>query len=766
MLQHSTDHHRAGFKTALPVRLDRRSPLDAERELLDKMMRSLRRNLRLIVMITLIGTGAVTAVTFMLTPQYKAVATVFVDSRKTQLLKDREVVGGPSSDSGAIDSEAELLSSPALLHKVAERLDLINDDEFGRSSGIIGFIYKVTGAVRDFIFGEDEALKKDALARVVKRLDKKVETKRRNQSFVIDLTVWSRDNTKAARIANTLTDVYLEAQIEAKRAAVEKANQWLVQQAEELRKRVEESDRAYEKYKAESGLFDPGGEALSDRQIQQLNESLVDARAKAAEAYSKYEQLKQITPDKLRTAAASSDVLQSTVVSNLRGQYADVARKQAELTTRYGPRHPQVLTNKAELDRLSQQITEEIGRIVASAKNDYEMAKNRQESLEASLEQLKQHAGEFNQKSIKLHELEREAQANRDMYQTILARNRETAAQINMQLPDSRVVSPATAPLTPEFPKKALMIGLGFFGNLGLGIAVALARGTFNPGFSRVGELQSALGLRPLASIPLIGSAPQRPRLVMTRPDRLLPGSIANTQALARYAPPNGSAASRRLTNFILDQPDSVFAESFRSLRFAVKQAASYREMRVVLVTSSLPGEGKSTVSANLARTAAMTGDRVLLIDSDLRRPSLAATLNLARSPGLTGLLSGESDLNASRHFDKRTGLHIIAGTNRVSGSDAISLLSSENMKRLIRGARKKFDLVILDTPPLLPVVDSRLLMDQVDAVILVVASDETGRDAVEAALQETPGLEEKILGVVLNRSTNDFDRYYGNEYR
>ncbi len=759
MLLPNTDNSRALARQRSPLRLEER-PRAPEGEAVTAILRSLRRHVRLIAATALVGTVVAIGAAFTITSQYKAEVTVLVDPRKTQLLKDRDVLGtpGPGTDNAVVESEAEMLKSAALARRVVERLNLANDEEFARP-GLLGQIKGIVLAPVRALFSD--AAEKDPLAPVTEALQKKVEAKRRGLTYVVELAVWSRDSAKAARIANTFAELYLVDQVANKGHAAEQANKWLAERVDDLRKRVTASERAYEQYKAESGLFDPGGENLSNRQVAKLNEELVTARARAAEAKAKFEQLKQITPDKLESAAASVDVLQSGVVAGLRGQYAEAAKKQAELGARYGSGHPQVAIVRAQLHDISKQITAEISRIVASAKSEYEIARSRQASLEASLDDLKNRAGEFNQASIRLRELEREAQANRDLFQAFLSRAKETAAQTDVQVPDSRVVSKATPPVNTSFPPKGLLVGLGFFGSLGLGMALALGRDALGKGFHSVEEIETSLGLQPLASLPLVDEGRARPRHQKLGDISMLQRATQGTQHAARNSAEERARISRRLASLALDEPHSAFAESIRSLRFALSHLAAEQRMVTVLVTSALAGEGKSTVAANLARVAAMAGDRVLLIDGDLRSPTLAAALDVDPAIGLAELLTGRGDLEAAVRKDPRTELYVISGSKRQAGPQALATLSSSGLDKLLTLARQTFDLVVIDSSPLLPIADGRILVDRVDGVVLVVASEQTSRDAVAAALHETPGIDEKLVGVVLNRAAEDFDRYY-----
>jgi exopolysaccharide transport family protein len=719
---------------------------DGEADALIDMLRTVRRNVKLIVVVGVMGTLIATAAVLSITPKYKATVTVLVDPRQTKILQDADVVGRPGTDNGAIESEVEMLKSDALMRQVVEKLKLQDDDEFNGSGGLLSMVKTVVLWPIRALLGRSSSA--DPLAPVVDRLDKETEAKRRGLTYVIELNAWSEDSKKAATIANTFADIYLANQLTAKSDATRRASEWLQARADEMKARVMASERALERYKAEAGLFDPGGENLSDRQISQLNDQLVDARAKTAAARAKYEELKQVTPERLRSAAASSDVLQSQVVSNLRAQYADLTKQQAEREARYGNGHPMVAAGRAQLAATEKQITAEIRRIVTSAKTEYEMASSRQESLQSSLDDLKEKAAHFNQASVKLHELDREAQANRDVFQAFLGRAKQTA-ELSLQIPDSRIVSAATPPAAPSYPKRTLVIALAAFGSLGLGVALALGKSAFGKGFRHSFEIESTLGLQPLASIPLVGEEF---------------GRLPARKSLAMHGllHPGGHAASTsQLASLAVQRPDSAFAESIRSIYLGLRRNSAGRKMGVLLVTSALPHEGKSTVAINLAQVAAYAGDTVLLIDGDLRKPSVASALHIDATHGLADVLTGPGDLNSLVRSNPATGLSTIGGSEHISGADAVNLLSSHQMAELIRHGRDRFDLVVIDSSPLLSAADARVLVEQCDAAVLVVASERTSRDAVMTVLSESPDLEDKIAGVVLNGAAEDFDRYY-----
>jgi succinoglycan biosynthesis transport protein ExoP len=737
----------------------------SEFEALSAIFDILKRNLSLIAVIAISVTLLAAVVALSISHQYRAAVVVFIDPHRTQIFKDRDLIGapGPGTDNGIVESEAEIMTSPALLRKVVKQLDLVNDPEFAGGS-LLGRIKSILLWPVRVLFGSDAS--DDAVGVVAQNLSNKIDAKRRTLTYVIDLNAWSVSPQKAAKIANTLGTIYLSQQIAAKESIATETNKWLNKQVDEYRTRVEASDQAYENYKSQSGLFNPGGENLATRQIGQLNDQLVAARGKAAEARAKYEDLKRITPENLDTAASTSDALQSVVISNLRSQYADASRRRSELVTRYGPEHPQVRVVQAQIGDLARQIRDELGRIVASARSDSIGAEKRESSLLASLDELKERAAKSNEASVRLHELDREAQANRDVFQAFLARAKETAAQIDIQLPGSRVVSAATAPVIPSFPPRMLIVALGVFLGLGFGVSAAIGREMFKRGIRNVNDIEGWLGLPVVATIPLVEQ-----RRVLPAPAGRLPLGATPWRQIGRHVTEDiidfvshrGSASPSELSSLVLDQPNSPFAESIRSLHFAFTCAAKERQMSVVLVTSALAGEGKSMVSASLARSLAK-GHRVLLLDGDFRRPSLQDAFEIDNSRGIVDLLAGECELADAVHKDPRTGLFVIPGTRPLSGPDATAVVSSNEIGSFIAMAREAFDFAIIDAAPLLPMADSRILAEHADGVLMVVASDDTSRTDIATALRGGRGLEEKLIGVVLNKSVENVDYYYTGE--
>ncbi|NJM33942.1 MAG: polysaccharide biosynthesis tyrosine autokinase [Rhodomicrobium sp.] len=730
--------------------------IEAEREALSKILRALLRNARLILLTTLGGTAAVAfIVLFALTPQYQAVSTILVDSRKTEILKDREVVGRPATDNGAIESEAELMKSPAVLGKVVKALQLDRDAEFIGSGGLLGWLNWLLLAPLKSAFSEPKSEIGDLADRATEILKSKVQASRRNLTYVIELSVWSENGDKAAKIANAIAETYLAEQVGTKNSTVKKATTWLNEEVERLRSRLALSEDAYETYKAEAGLFDPGGLNLIDRQIAHLNEQLVAARARAAEAESRYKQLEQITGDKLKSASSSQGIFQSSILQGLRSQYMQASLKHSELIEKYGLRHPQVIAAKADLLTLSNQIDEELGHMVANAKTEFEIARSREVFLNTSLDELKTSAAQINQRGIKLRQFEREVQANRGLFEAFLSRAKETSAQINMQMPDARILSFALAPQRPSYPRKNLMIGLGFFASLTFAICLILVPAIYSENFYNIIDVQQTFGVKPLATVPLVKPS-------STKGSELLGRSfLSSNQAIQPLSLHPVDFDTKQLANFIVQEPDSDFSESINSLYYDLYKIKIRHGISIIAITSALPGEGKSILAANVARAAAISGNRVLLIDADLRRPSILSKLNLPMSQGVLGILKGINNYKQLIIQDRLTPLHVIAGSNRINSSEALGLLTNDKLKVLFKDLRADYDFIIIDTPPLLPVTDGRILIGNADGVILVVASEQTSKRAINAVFQYNNDIEKILIGVVMNKYNNNAQSLY-----
>jgi exopolysaccharide transport family protein len=667
-------------------------------------------------------------------------------------LQQQDVVGRVGSESAAIESEVEVLQASSLAQKVVSVLSLDQDPEFTASRSLLSFLRFSPPEAE--VLARDEVSRREAAA---ESLQKSTFIKRVGLTYVIEISVTSRSASKAANIANTYAQTYLSQQIEAKTELTRRANTWLNDRLEEQRKQVMAAEEAVELYKRENNLVGQvAGEYLPERQIAKLNEELATARSRTSEAQVKYDQLREAARIGVQAAASFAEVQSSPMIQGLRTQAADLTRREAELLSRYGDRHPRVVNIRAELSDVRRQINEEIARIVATARNELETAKQRQQAYEANLAELKNVSADSNQAGIRLKELERDADATRALFQSFLQRSKETSEQQSLQQADARLVSLATEPSAPSQPKRGLILAAGLVIGLGLGGALAFLMEGLNTGFRTPEDVELTLRLAHLASLPLIKFEKNvSVNLLKGIKDVLPQGLNGENQPLLPT-----------MLKQAIHQPHSMYAEGIRSLRFAFRRTGITGRGGVIALASALPNEGKSTTAANLAYYTAKNHDRTLLIDADVRNPTLTAAMSPltgGQRPvyGIVEVLAGQVALQDALMIDAETGLHVLGVSAAQTPDHTAELFASPAFTQLLDIVRDQFDVIVMDVPPLLPVVDGRLVMDACDAAFLVVRWEMTPREAVITALRETRDATSKLAGVVLNSVDMDAQRYY-----
>ena len=681
---------------------------------------------------TLISSGvlvflAVALVTLQLTPHYTAVAQVAIEVRQSQVMDFEAVMSGLPPDSAAVDTEVEILRSRQLASAVVDRLGLTTYPEFNARLREPGFLDRAKGLLRGMVSAlipASPAAEADAdeAARdgVVAALLEATSVRRAGLTYVINIVATSQSPALARDIANAYADQYIVSLLEAKYDATERANEWLNSRLEILREQVRAREAAVAQFRNEAGLLDAEGATLTEQQITDVSAQLVLQRAELAEADARLRNLRQQL-DRGASADSISEVLRSDVIRDLRSQQAEISRRRGELSSRYGPRHPQILTVERELADVASQIELEIQRIVNNLDNDVDVARERVRSLEASLATLRDELAENYSALVRLRELEREAEASRTLFESILARFQQTSEQQSLTESDARIVSMAAQPRQPSSPNVVLNLALGlvFGGLVGIGLVVLLE--VFDNGLHSGEEVEGRLGQAHIASIPRIQTG-------------MFPGLSRKQVSPVRY---------------IAEKPLSSFAESFRNIRSAIRLNAMDAPIKTVAVTSAVPGEGKTTVTACLGQIAALADSRVLVIDCDLRRRLLTLEVVPDAEIGLLQVLSGDASLSdAIRHVDS-TGLDVLPlSASQFTPKD---VFGSTAFAQLLANVRDQYDLVLLDTAPVLAVADTSAIVSQVDATICAVRWRKTPISLSRMALSALHAAKARMLGVVLN---------------
>ncbi|MFO1067339.1 MAG: polysaccharide biosynthesis tyrosine autokinase [Geminicoccaceae bacterium] len=700
---------------------------------LRSLWRALWRRKLLVSATVLAVTGAAVAYVQLATPLYRAQTLVRIEPSKPLVVDLPDVAQGFELDDSSIESEIELLRSQAFAERMVERLGLANDPEFnpalrptpsGLSAKVADVVSRLPAPlgrlVGRFVPGvaTDAAASTSARGRIVDRFEASLSVEQVSKSYVLDIRFMAESPETAARIANAVAEAYIGDQLERKLLTTERAREWLQQRVAEMRDRLVDTETRIVSLQAEKGIVSADRVDPLAQQIGQLNTQLADARAARAEAEARYGQIAQLVRSKAGIGAAVK-VMNSPLMAELRAQETEAQRNLSELATQFGDRHPQMLNAQAQLKTIRARMTEEAQRYVQDLENEVAVARARERELRASLDAIEDQVQGQERSSVELRDVEREAASARTIYEAFLNRLREVSEAHELQQPDAVLLSRAEVPLDPAFPNKLLIVLVAAGASVMLGVVLAFAVEQWGNGHGlrSAEEIESALGERTLALLPALGR-------------RELQGHPAE--------------------DYVLRRPQSAFSEAVQRIRTSLFLDASAEPVKVSLVTSTLPGEGKSLLCASLARQSARSGLRTLVIDADMRRPRLHQVMRCDNRDGLGDVLNGTVRLDDAVRTDASCGLDfLVAGTPSSSPPD---LFRSAALRQLIATVRDGYDLVLIDSPPVGAVSDSLILAPQVDRTVFVVRWDVTPRRMAAATLRQLAATGARIAGVALSR--------------
>lgn len=696
----------------------------------DRILSAVRRRWRMAAGITCAATLIAVAVAVFMPNRYEASATVQLDPRKKNVANIESVVSDPHIDTAAIESEAEVIRSRQILLKVIDQLKLREDPEFRGSTPALSLIgepaQKETAAEKDpgQAAPTDTALpRRDEVAAAVAS---QLKVGRVRNTLLLEIQFTSTDANKAALIANTIAETYISEQLAAKSGISKTATDLLDGRLEALRKKVSDAESRVEAYKSQQNIFASEGQILSEKELARWMEQTVDARNRSAEMRARFERAKELKRSG-RSTAAIADVLSSHTVRLLKDKLADASRRKAELSTRYGDRHPEMIKVRAELRDAERQLDHEINSLISNLENEYAQATARERELLAGLEEKKAEEAKRRAANVRLNELEREAETSRQIYEVLLSRYKQNAANQSLQLPDARIVEFADTPTSPAAPKRKQIVALAALGGLALGLALILALEFAAPGIGRPEEAENLLALEHISSLPRLERASDE------------------------------AGDPLRATRLMIAAPTSGFAEAIRALRREVDVRQVEPGPRIILIAASLPGEGASVVASNLAHYYAQTGDRVVLIDADLRRANLTRQLAPRRSAGLAEALNGTIPAEHAVLRDQLTNLHFLpANGGGPAPARQAELLATAAMPTVLGRLKSQFDTIIIDAPPLLPVIDTRIIADYADQIVFVMAWRRTPKQLARKAMKLLSVNEDRITGVVVNKVDTD----------
>ncbi|MCE9649352.1 MAG: polysaccharide biosynthesis tyrosine autokinase [Parvibaculum sp.] len=643
------------------------------------------------------------------TPTYTVESRILLSTRTGEVSSFDASTAPTQPDSETVQSEMQVLTSRALIARLIADLKLADDPEFNPSlrRGFMGRFAALLGR-RPGVPDEDVMID-----RVLGRLN----VYQKGTSRVVAIEFTSSGARMAALLANRLAELYIARQIEQKNNLNREATKWLAQQIEDLRGKVQSSEAAVEAFRSESGLFLTNGSTVPQQQLTDLNAQLSVAEADRAETEARLGNARSLVADGNSVNSAAA-VLQSPLIQSLRGQEVALRAQIAQMTETYLPSHPKMIEAQANLADLNRQIGKEVDKIIQGLANDARVSAARVASLRASLTRLQSRMGALNQDEVQLRALERDAATNRSLLESFLKRFEEAnaRAEADARTANANIVSRAQELSEPTFPKKGAVLTLAIVAGLFLALIVSVFAEVFSRGFRTAEQVERITGT------PFLGLVPELESRV-----------------------PGGPAAD------VLRDSLGIYAEAIRGLQGSVMLArVGNRRARTVLITSAVKDEGKTATAASLARVLAMGGYRTILVDADMRSPSVHLTLGLPEQAGLSELLTGRAAFGHVIRQDFGSYAHIMQAGGILPNPTAA--LASSQMQWVLKALDQTYDFIIIDSPPVMAAADAQVLTKMTDVTVLVTRWSSTSRRVVTRVLKTLSAASGRRVGILLTR--------------
>jgi succinoglycan biosynthesis transport protein ExoP len=731
---------------------------------LNRLMTILVRRARLIALSVAVAVALAVAYLVFATPIYTSMTQILLDEDLSRYAEESE----PSPQSSQqvdmrIASAVEILKSGRLALRVVDDLKLADNETVlnppqSPVATVKGWAKSLASLGSSGPEASQEALAKGRRDKAASILQQSLSVERVSRSAVLAVSFRSTDPQLAAAVTRRYSEAFFEDQLSANFTATEQASTWLQERLADIQTRAQDAALEVERYRSENGLTTARGELMSEQQLADLNSQLILAQADAASASARYSQFRAIVdqgPDKaIDNASIPTQQTGGSVLQDLRERYNSVVKRAQDITQNFGADHPQAIALRAEKENLAGQIYRELQQLTASFRNEYEVSRSREVSLRESIRKVTGSNADANLSSVHLRELEQKATALKALSESYLARYEQASQKQSFPIPKARVISDAGVPTSPSSPNRTMVLGLAAVLGLMAGGALTFVQEMRERAFRLESDIRSILELKPLGYLPLIGGARNgRPATIGAQAVKSEPGP----------GRPNGEDGEdnvplERMTRVVLDAPRSVFAETLRNAKL-ISDMTILSKNRVIGVTSALPGEGKSTVAINFAALLAASGRRTLLIDADMRRPSLGAIMKPAPQAGLVEALMGTISWGQAVKTDRQSQLSMLPIAVQPGGACAPhvnDLISSPAMQQLIEEARQAFDYVIVDLPPLAPVIDAKAFEPLADGFLFVVEWGRTPASLVRDLLAAESRIDAKTIGVILNKTDMD----------
>jgi polysaccharide biosynthesis transport protein len=688
----------------------------------------------------------VTVYTFTATPVYEATTKLLIESDNPNIVSFQEVINEQAAKLDYYQTQYNVLQSRSLARRTIHSLKLAEREEFGAEpaepkfsvmASVGGALTALTDTVASgfsrkdkhpdseetLIPGIDET---DAESRAIDAFAARLKVAPVRNSRIVDVRFRSTDPVLAASVVNTLARGYIEQNLEYKFMSSKEATDWLGERLGEQRREVEKAEVALQRYKETNDAI-----ALEDRQniyvqkLSDLNAAVTRAKTERLEREALYNQLRGIQSNSAALDTFPA-ILANPFIQQLKAEVSDFQRQAAAMGERLGERHPDMVKLRTSLQTAEAKLQGEIGKVVQSVRNQYLAAQTQERSLVAALESQKREALSMNRKGIEYGVLAREVESTRQIYDSLLQRARETGVSAELKTSNIRVVDAAERPRDPASPRRGLNMLLALFGGGFLGIGLAFFFEYLDNRIKTPDEIKAHLGLPPLGMLPAIEMK-----------DGVYP-------LISNGLPPK-------------------FVEAFRGVRTNVIFGSAEEGSRSLLVTSTGPGEGKTMCASNLAVSLAQTGQRVLLIDADMRKPKVHEAFGAKQEPGLSNLLVGDAKASECVRKSKTSGLWLLPSGK--TPPNPAELLGSQRFRDFHQSLKEHFEWIVIDSPPVMAVIDAAVIGHLASGVVFVVGAEMTSRHNAKHALDQLENARAKFVGGVLNKVEIEKNAYYYSQY-